>query len=111
MDCGFCVGKAIVELRKKGIFSSSMIKKKQFWPKYVKGDEILSHSKDKEPGYVGSLECQGGGETFYIHGLHKPDYSLLFMTTYGYLDRCGKEQTRRIITKEKKSNQSNSNTQ
>ena len=111
MNSVFCVVKAIVELRKRGIFSSSMIKKKRLWPKYVKGDEILSLSKIKNQVMLILLNVRGEREIFYIHGLQESDYSLLFMTTYGTLDRCDKEQKRKIITKEKKTNQSNSHTQ
>ena len=36
LDSGFCVLKGIIELRKKGVFASTLIKKRQYWPKYIK---------------------------------------------------------------------------
>ena len=40
LDSGFCVLKGIIELRKKGVFASALIKKWHYWPKYIKGDNI-----------------------------------------------------------------------
>ena len=45
MDRGFCVLKALVELVKVGVFASAVIKKRQYWPKYIKGGEINDHFK------------------------------------------------------------------
>ena len=33
LDSGFCVLKAIIELKKKGVFVAALIKKQHFWPK------------------------------------------------------------------------------
>ena len=35
LDSGFCVLKGIIELRKKGLYASALIKKRRFWPKYI----------------------------------------------------------------------------
>ena len=40
LDSGFCVLRAIIELRKKGVFASALIKKRKYWPKYVPGEAI-----------------------------------------------------------------------
>ena len=39
LDSGFCVLKAITELKRNGLFGCVMIKKKCYWPAHVKGDE------------------------------------------------------------------------
>ena len=39
LDSGFCVLKAIVELHKKGVFASALIKKQSYWLKYIHGED------------------------------------------------------------------------
>jgi Transposase IS4 len=47
LDSGFCVLKALVELRKKFVFAAAVIKKRRYWPKYVDGDTIKKYFDDK----------------------------------------------------------------
>ena len=46
LDSGFCVLKGLVELGKVGLFASALIKKRRYWPKYIRGEEIKEHFKD-----------------------------------------------------------------
>ena len=48
IDSGFCVLKGLIKLRKKGIFSCAVIKKRRYWPSMV-------------PGYLGSFWGGGSG--------------------------------------------------
>ena len=57
LDSGFCVLKGIVELCKKGAFASALIKKRRYWPKYIRGDKVKEHFNDKE---VGDADSWGG---------------------------------------------------
>ena len=50
LDSGFCVLKGIVELKKRGVYASTLIKKRKYWPKYIKGDAIKEHFDDKDVG-------------------------------------------------------------
>ena len=43
LDSGFCVLRAIIELKKKGVFAAALIKKRPYWPKYIPGDAIITH--------------------------------------------------------------------
>ena len=96
MDSGFCVLKAITELKKKGVFSSALIKKRQYWPRYVKGEEIKDHFDGKEPGFFDAIKGTFDNVPFYIYGMKEPDYALLFMTSFGSNSRIGSEQTRKV---------------
>ena len=96
MDSGFCVLKAIIELRKAGVFSSALIKKRRYWPRYVKGEEIKEHFANKDPGSFDAIKGRMENTDFYIYGMKEPDYVLLFMTTYGVEGRQGIEQVRTI---------------
>ena len=48
LDSGFCALKAIIELRKKGVFASALITKRRSWPKYIHGEEIKEHFAEKK---------------------------------------------------------------
>ena len=55
LDSGFCVLKALVELRKVGVFASSVIKKRKYWPKFVDGDKIDEKCKDLPVGETATV--------------------------------------------------------
>eukprot|EP00957_Ditylum_brightwellii_P208981 15359741-Ditylum_brightwellii.AAC.1 len=48
MGSGFCFLRGIVELANRGAYASSVIKKRQYWPKYIWGDDAKEHVKDKD---------------------------------------------------------------
>ena len=58
LDSGFCVLKSLIELQKKGLYAAALIKKRRYWPKYIPGDKIIEHFKDKEVGHVDALKVQ-----------------------------------------------------
>ena len=89
LDSGFCVLKGIVALLAKGVFASALIKKRKYWPEYIKGDAIAAHFKKKE---VGAFDCWQGelsGKKVSIHCMKEPDYIMSLMTTYGSSERVG----------------------
>ena len=95
LDSGFCVLKGIVELRKKGVFASALIKKRRYWPKYICGDEVKQHFNDKE---VGDADSWGGkleDVPFHVFAMKEPDYVMARMSTYGTNARDGYKETRR----------------
>ena len=53
MNSGFCILDAIIALKQTGVFSSALIKKRPYWPKYIKGDDIDTHFANIEVG-----ECE-----------------------------------------------------
>ena len=57
LDSGFCVLKAMIKLRMKGVFAAAVIKKRRYWPRYIKGDAINEHMEDLE---VGECDCVCG---------------------------------------------------
>ena len=40
LDSGFYVLKALIELKKRGVFASALIKKRKYWPQHIKGEDI-----------------------------------------------------------------------
>ena len=86
LDSGFCVLKGMIELRKKKVFPSALIKKQQYWPKYIKGDDIKANFENKNMGdadsWAGTLE----NIPFHVYDMKEPDYLMSLMSTYGTND-------------------------
>mmetsp|Transcript_23720 Transcript_23720/g.24179 ORF Transcript_23720/g.24179 Transcript_23720/m.24179 type:complete len:174 (-) Transcript_23720:705-1226(-) len=66
LDSGSCVLCAIVKLRKKGVFLSSLIKKRIFWPSYIKGEDIKGHFATKQVGDVEAWPGKLNGIKFNV---------------------------------------------
>jgi len=88
-DSGFCILKAIVELRKKGVYMSALIKKRRYWPRGIDGDAIASHFADKDVGSVNALPGIQDGVSFHVFCMKEPDYVMSIMSTYGTLELAG----------------------
>ena len=56
LDSGFCVLAALVALRNVGVFAAAVIKKRQYWPRYIAGDTIDDHMKTKNVGETDSVQ-------------------------------------------------------
>ena len=91
LDSGFCVLKAIIELRKKGVFASALIKKRRYWPKYIHGEEIKEHFAGKEIGTTDSWAGKMDDVPFHVFSMKESDYVMSLMSTYGTNERCGRE--------------------
>ena len=83
LDSGFCVLRAIIELKKRGVFASALIKKRKYWPKYIHGNSIDAHFNDKQIGEADSIPGQMHNIPFHIFGMKEPDYVMKLMSTYG----------------------------
>ena len=87
--------KRIVELHKNSVFTSALIKKRRYWPKYIHGDEVKEHFNDKE---VGDADSWGGkleDVPFHVFAMKEPDYVMSLMSTYGTNVWDGYNETRR----------------
>ena len=95
LDSGFCVLRAIIELKKRGVFASALIKKRRYWPKHVDGDAINMHFENKEIGAADSLSGKMDDIPFHIFGMKEPDYVMKLMSTYGTNGRVSGHTTKR----------------
>ena len=73
LDSGFCVLKGIVELKKRGIYASALIKKRKYWSKYIKGDVIRQHFDDKAVGNCDSWKGNMEEVPFHVYTMKEPD--------------------------------------
>ena len=97
LDSGFCVLQVIVELRKKGLFAVALIKKHRYWPKYIPGDNIISHLAQKGIGELDALQGMLDDVKFHVVAMKEPDYVMMFMTTYGTLPPFGEEKRHYLV--------------
>jgi hypothetical protein len=97
LDSGFCVLEAICELKKKGVFSAAVIKKRRYWPKHIKGDEFKEHFGGTEIGHADCISGTLGNVPFHIFCMQDAGYVTMFMSTYGRLEKMG-EEARRFVT-------------
>ena len=91
LDSGFCVLKGIVELKKRGVYASALIKKRRYWPKYIKGNVIKQHFDEKAVGNCDSWKGNMDEVPFHVYTMKEPDYVMSLMLTYGTNLRSGKE--------------------
>lgn len=100
LDSGFCVLKGLIQLRQKGVFAAAVIKKRRYWPKYIKGDEIRQHFDNQQVGDANALAGTLNGVPFHLFAMKEPDYVMTLMSTYGTMERIGKE-TERVANRQK----------
>ncbi len=88
LDSGFCVLKAIIEHRRKGVFACALIKKRQSWPIGVPGD-VMQRRFDRPEVRVGDVDAISGKQDdvpYYLWGMKEPgDYVVRMMAMGGPL--------------------------
>ena len=83
MDSRFCVLKGLIELVKRGVYGSVVIKKCWYWPRYIKGDEIDQHFDNKPVRFQDYLPRVLENVLFHIYPFKEEDYVMKMMSTYG----------------------------
>lgn len=94
LDSGFCVLLGIVHLRMKGVFAAALIKKRRYWPKHIRGDDIAAHFANKEVGAVDAWPGTLLNVPFHVVCMKEPNYVMSLMATYGTLETVGDEKRR-----------------
>lgn len=87
MDSGFCVLRGLIELKKHGVYGSAVIKKRRYWPKHIRGDDIAKHFEDAPVGAADMWPGTMLGERFGVYCMKEEDYVMSLMSTYGTLER------------------------
>ena len=85
--------KALVELKKKGVFAHVFIKKCHYWPRHVPGDDIIMHFTNEEVGKVDAIKGVLDDVPFCLFAMKEPDYMMQIMSMYGTLGNLGEEKT------------------
>ena len=85
--------KALVELKKKGVFAHALIKKHRYWPRHVPGDDIIMHFTNEEVGKADAIKGVLDNVPFYLFAMKEPVYVMQIMSTYGTMGNLGEEKT------------------
>ena len=99
LDSGFCVLKALLALRMYGVYASAVIKKRRYWPAFVKGDIIEKKMNEKDIGECDAIKGEIHGTKYHLFFLKDSKYVMKLMTTYGSLtstDKNESETSRRL---------------
>ena len=94
LDSGFCVLRGMIELKKRGVYASTLIKKHKYWPKHIKGAEIKVHFDGKDVGDCNSWKGMMEEVPFHVYAMKEPNYVMSLMSTHGTNLRTGKETSR-----------------
>jgi hypothetical protein len=99
LDYGFCVLKALVQLKKVGLFACAVIKKRQYWPAFVPGQAINREFDNQELKIGDTLAITGklDGKEYFLWNFKEPTYIMKMMATGGPLlanDSCGEQKRR-----------------
>ena len=76
-ESGFCVAKRVVELEARDVYGGVLIKKRQYCPNNVPGNDIEKHFEGKEVESVDCLEMKiYEGKELNIHCMKEPYYAI-----------------------------------
>ena len=95
LDSGFCVLKALVELKKVGLFACAVIKKRRYWPAYVPGNAMIEAFAEAQVGDSMAISGTLDGQEYFLWGLKEPSYVMKMMATGGPLlanESCGEQK-------------------
>lgn len=101
LDSGFSSLRGLLELKKRGLYASIVIKKKRYWPKYIPGDELDARASTLA---IGEHVCRQGvmkipgtvaPQGFYCVALRDSKHVLKLMCTYGTSILEGPQKIRR----------------
>jgi hypothetical protein len=73
IDSGFCVLKAIIELKRHGIYTCALIKKRRFWPSGIPMTSIDDHMADRDVGDVDAIQVTADVVTYNLWAMKKTD--------------------------------------
>ena len=67
----------------------ALIKKRRYWPKFSKGDDVKAHFADREVGAVDAWPGQLYVINFHVSCMKEPDYVMSLVTVYITTDILG----------------------
>ena len=82
MDSVFCVLEGLIGMYDIGVYGSSLVKKRGYWPSGINGNQINAHFEKKE---IGEHDCHSGnwkGFDFDVFVVKDLNYNMIMMPTY-----------------------------
>ena len=99
LDSGVCVLRGIIEIQKRRLFYNTLIKRLQYWTKYVDDDAINNHFEGKIFVTVGVLSGTLENTPFHIFLIEETYYTMNLISTYGKMKLEESSKTITFITK------------
>jgi len=100
MDSGFGYVPSVVQLKEKGLYATTVIKKKAHWPKYTKAADAVDHMAGKDVGQVrvrnGTYKGGEGSSPISLVALADSLHTSLMLTNWSTTRRDGKPKKRRV---------------
>lgn len=96
LDSGFGQPACLAALLDKGLFGTCVIKKKRFWPRGIRGEDILTHMHGRD---VGTLQVQTGdfqGAAMWVGALADSKHTSIMANTWATTSRVGGNKRRRV---------------
>ena len=82
LDSSFCVMKSIMDMKKCGVYVSSLINKRRYWPKFINGGVTIFYMDYKEVCTQACPPEKLYGTVFGLFFLKEPDYTTMLISTY-----------------------------
>ncbi len=81
LDSGFCFLKAILELKRNGVFGCALVKKRRYWPVNIPGDAMDKPFAmgDVQVGNCVTITRMIDGIWYNLWGMKEPDYMMKMM--------------------------------
>ena len=95
MDSAFCQLRTLIAMKKRGLYATAVIKKKRYWPKHIKGDDMDEELKDTPIGTSKVLTGVLDGVPYSLVALRDSKHVLKLVSTWGNMDRVGRPKLRR----------------
>ena len=73
LDSGFCILKALIKLKRHGIFACDLIKKQRFWPTGVPGKSIDQYMAGRKVGDVDDVQGTMEDMPYNLWAMNDPD--------------------------------------
>jgi hypothetical protein len=66
LDSGFCILKALIELKKVSLFACAVIKKRRYWPLLVPGNAMTEAANEAQVGDSMAISCVLDGIRYFL---------------------------------------------
>ena len=100
MDSGFGYIPSVIQLRIKGLYSTTVIKKHAHWPKYTRAAEAVAEMQGKDVGTIrvrrGFFRFNGEDHRVDMVALADSLHTSLMVTNWSTTIRSGDPKTRRV---------------
>lgn len=89
MDSAFCLLRVLRELLVHGLFACTVAKKRQYWPRYFRGEDINPFMQGRRVGEIHGRMADLNGTPFRIFAVNHTTYTCILVSTYGTSEPVG----------------------